>query len=293
MCFLSVVLLTVFTLAPAVVSAAEENARDPQRVLARVGEYEIREEHVDQLLVAAGPQAAIIYDNEIGRRVILEELIASRLFSLSARAQGLDGTPEFQELLESFVTHSLSRMAIENILDEVTVSDEDIRNFYDENPEEFTLPENVRASHILIPADDEAEAKLALIQEQLAQGVSFAELAREHSTCPSGQAGGNLGQFSRGQMVPAFEEAAFALNEPGELSEPVLSDFGWHIILLEDKTPASLMSFEDIVTEVAVFQQLEQHIFNEKRTQRYQEVLEALREEFTVEILVADPEESE
>ena len=294
LCFLSVVLLTVFTLAPATVSAAdEENARDPQRVLARVEDYEIREEHIDLLLVAAGPQAIMMHDNEDGRRMILDELIASRLFTLSAKNQGLGETQEFQDILEDFTNHTLARMAIENALDEVTVSDEDLRNFYDENPDQFTIPEQIRASHILIPSDEEAEAKLALILEQLEQGASFAELATEHSTCPSGQAGGSLGQFGRGQMVPEFEVVAFALNEPGDISEPIESRFGWHIVQLDERTPATLMPFEDIVVEAEVLSQLEQYLLNEKRTQRYQEVLAALREEFTVEILVADQEESE
>jgi len=294
--FLSVVLLTVFVLAPtAVFAAGEENARDPQRVLARVEDYEIREEHIDQiiaqLVASAGPQAAMMHNNDAGRRMILDDFIASRLFTLSAKSQGLQESQEFQDLLESFTTHALSRMAMENALEGITVSDEDLRNFYDENPDQFTMPEQIRASHILIPSDEEAEAKLALIQEQLARGVSFAELAMEHSTCPSGQTGGSLGQFGRGQMVPEFEEVAFALNEPGDISEPIESRFGWHIILLDERTPASLVAFEDVVREAAVLHQLEEYLLNEKRTQKYQEVLAALREQFTVEILVDEPEE--
>lgn len=288
--YLIAVLLTVSVLASAPAFAADEivGARDPQRVLARVGEHEIREEHVDQLLVAAGPQAAMLYDNEQGRMLILEELVASRLFTLSARRQGLYETPEFQGLLDNFVNHSLSRMAIENVLNAVTLTGEDIRNFYDENPDQFTAPEQVRARHILVADDEESEEKLSLIQRALEEGVSFEELALEHSIDPSAQQnGGDLGFFGRGQMVPEFEEAAFALNEPGEISEPVRSNFGWHIILLEEKRPSSIMPFDDVMQE-GVIQQLEQFLLNERRTLAYQEALAALRNEFTVEMFVAD-----
>jgi len=86
--------------------------------------------------------------------------------------------------------------------------------------------EKITASHILVETEEEAEYILA----QLNEGVAFASLAMEHSTCPSGADGGNLGEFGRGAMVKAFEDAAFALDV-GELSRPVQTQFGWHIIL--------------------------------------------------------------
>jgi peptidyl-prolyl cis-trans isomerase C len=140
----------------------------------------------------------------------------------------------------------------------------------------------------LVADDEESEEKLSLIQRALEEGVSFEELALEHSIDPSAQQnGGDLGFFGRGQMVPEFEEAAFALNEPGEISEPVRSNFGWHIILLEEKRPSSIMPFDDVMQE-GVIQQLEQFLLNERRTLAYQEALAALRNEFTVEMFVAD-----
>ena len=277
--FLSVVFLFVFVLAPTTVFAATSEDRDPERVLARVEDYEIKEMHVDQILAAAGPQAAMMYNNEQGRLLLLNELIANRLFALYGKKQGLDETPEFKNTLNAFITHSMARMAIDNVLESATVTDEDIKNFYDENPDHFTIPEQIHAVHILIPNDENSEEKLALLQRELEQGVSFSDLAMEHSACPSAQNGGSLGFFGRGQMVPEFEEAAFALNEPGDISEPVQSNFGWHIIKLEEIRPSSVMPFEGIQ------QQIEQFLLNEKQTQKYQEVLENLMNEFTVEIL--------
>jgi len=286
---LSVLLLIAFVLAPTSAFSAEApdeesaDARDPQRVLARVEGHEIREEHVDQLLSAAGPQAMMLYNNEQGRKMVLDELIASRLFALSGKRQGLDESPEFQSLLDSFITHSISRLAIENTLNDVVLSDEDLRNFYDENQSNFVSPDQIRAKHILIADNEEAEEKLAFIQGELENGVAFDALATEHSIDPSAQRnGGDLGFFGRGQMVPEFEAAAFALNEPGDISEPVKSNFGWHIILLEEKKPSSAMPFDEVRP------QIEQFLLNEKRTQRYQEALEALKSEFTVEILTPE-----
>lgn len=102
------------------------------------------------------------------------------------------------------------------------------------------MADQVRASHILLMYDgsmrssaarakDEAEAEIARLKSELDGGADFAELAKAHSDCPSGKGGGDLGSFSRGAMVPAFEEAAFAL-EPGQTSGVVETDFGYHLI---------------------------------------------------------------
>ena len=283
--FLCVVILTVFASATAAVSAivpegTAPEARDPERVLARVDGHEIKELDIDQLLTAAGPQAIMMYDNEPGRRLVLDELIANRLFALSGKQQGFDDTPEFKRDLDTFITNTLARAAIEELLREVTVSDEDSKNFYEENLDSFISPDEIRARHILIPDDAASADKIVLIMEELEKGVTFDVLAVEHSIDPSArQGGGDLGFFGRGRMVPEFEEAAFALQEAGDISEPVQTSFGWHIIKLEEKRPSTVMPFEDAKTHI------EQFLSNEKMTQRYQEALEALRQEFTVEIL--------
>lgn len=90
------------------------------------------------------------------------------------------------------------------------------------------MKKEIRASHILVKTEDEAKKLLAEIKE----GKSFAEAAKEVSMCPSGHDGGDLGFFGRGMMVKPFEDAAFGLNEIGDLSEPVQTQFGWHLIQL-------------------------------------------------------------
>jgi peptidyl-prolyl cis-trans isomerase C len=138
------------------------------------------------------------------------------------------------------------------IIPKVTVSEEDARKFYDQNPDKFTRPETVKASHILLGVDQKASAdekktareKAEKLRKELSGGADFAALAKGNSTCPSSQQGGDLGYFGKGQMVPAFETAAFALK-PGEISDVVETQFGYHIIKLTEKKAAEKVEFKE------------------------------------------------
>lgn len=140
----------------------------------------------------------------------------------------------------------------------IEVSDEDLKAYYDNNQEKFGLPEQRKASHILIQvaqdADDaavaEAKSKIEALSERLAQGEDFAELAKANSQDPgSASNGGDLGYFGKGVMDPAFEKAAFAL-ESGQVSEPIRSSFGFHLIKLEDIKSGDVKPFELAKPEV-------------------------------------------
>ncbi len=127
----------------------------------------------------------------------------------------------------------------------IELSEDDLRRYFEEHRADYRIQEEVRASHILVATAEEAQEVLAA----LADGADFAELARERSTCPSSAEGGDLGWFSRGKMVPEFEEAAFALAV-GETSGIVESQFGFHIILLTDRREASEPAFEEVAARV-------------------------------------------
>jgi peptidyl-prolyl cis-trans isomerase C len=140
---------------------------------------------------------------------------------------------------------------------EVNVTEEDARQYYMENPQQFEIPEQVRASHILIkPVTSDPNVKPAVVEaaaktkaeellKQIKDGADFAELAKANSSCPSSVRGGDLGFFSRGRMVPAFEEAAFALKV-GQVSDVVETNFGFHIIKVTDRKDASTKTFEEV-----------------------------------------------
>jgi peptidyl-prolyl cis-trans isomerase C len=144
---------------------------------------------------------------------------------------------------------------------EVNVTEENARQYYTENPQQFEVPEQIKVSHILIkpvtsdpnvePAVAKAAAKVKAeeLLKQIRDGADFAELAKANSNCPSSVHGGDLGFFSRGQMVPAFEEAAFALKV-GQVSDVVETQFGFHIIKVTDKKEAGTKTFEEVKNNI-------------------------------------------
>jgi len=146
----------------------------------------------------------------------------------------------------------ISNFVEKTIVPKVTVSEEDAKKFYNQNIEKFNKPESVRASHILLGVDQKASAeekkaareKAEKLHKELVGGADFAALAKSNSTCPSSQKGGDLGYFGKGQMVPAFEKAAFALKA-GEISDVVETQFGYHIIKLTEKKPSEKVEFSE------------------------------------------------
>lgn len=151
---------------------------------------------------------------------------------------------------------SAQRMVSEGILPSIEISDEEVQGFYDANIDKMSMPEQVRARHILIAlkSDDEdarraAQEKIAAVQTEIEAGANFALLAVERSEGPSATQGGDLGFFGRGQMVPAFEEAAFAL-QPGEVSDVVETQFGFHIIRLEERLDGRTVPVEEAATRI-------------------------------------------
>lgn len=260
---------------------------DPEKVLAKVADREIREKEIDQVIRMMGPQGAMMYDNPQGRRAVLDELVSMHLFALKGAEEKLDQTPEFKTAVETFRNQSLARAAIDASLKDVTVSDEEAKKFYDEHPDQFTQPERVHVRHVLISDDVTSADAIAKIQADLKAGVSFDEVAKSRSLCPSAAQGGDLGEVSKGQMVPEFEAAAFALKNPGDLSEPVKTQFGWHIIRLEGRTPSSVEPFDTVKP------QLVQYLTNEKKGEAFKNAVEGLKKTYKVEMLVPEETASE
>ncbi|MEJ2033189.1 MAG: peptidylprolyl isomerase [Deltaproteobacteria bacterium] len=145
-------------------------------------------------------------------------------------------------------------------IQKIKVSDKEAQKFYEENKDKFKQPEMVRASHILIKCPKDADEntkkaarkKIEEIKKQLDQGADFAELAKKDSQGPSSSKGGDLGFFRRGQMVPAFEKAAFALK-PGQVSDVVETQFGYHLIKVQEKKPGGTLSFADAKDRIKQF----------------------------------------
>ena len=155
---------------------------------------------------------------------------------------------------------AIQQFITKHIAEKVTVSDKEPRAYYDSHPDSFKQPEQVRASHILIKVDPqadesqraEARKKIEEIQQKLQKGEDFATLAKGFSQGPSSAKGGDLDYFRRGQMVKPFEEAAFALK-PGEVSDLVETRFGYHLIKVIDKKPETTIPYEDIKEKVGQY----------------------------------------
>lgn len=203
------------------------------------------------------------------RAAALTAIVEIRLMSQRAEADGLAETDEFRMRMELLRQRALHAAYIEtNIAAEVT--DEALRARYDREIGALDLSEEVRARHIIVETEEEAAALIA----ELDEGGDFEELAREHSQDGAAQRGGDLGFFSRGQMVPEFEAVVFDMEVDAYTSEPVQTQFGWHVIQLVDRREQEPPAYE------AVEQQLRSLVLRERYFQEVQDLREAAEIEF-------------
>ena len=239
---------------------------DTSKVLAKVGATVITEADVNDTIEALGPRGQG-YNTPDGRRAVLEQIIAKNLFLNEAKKNFYEGDPKFKADLAKIKDEMLANFAIEKTLAPIKITDDEVKKYYDEHKAEFKMGESVSASHILVDSEEKAKEILADIK---AGKISFADAAKANSSCPSSENGGALGQFTRGQMVPEFEQAAFAMNV-GEVSEPVKTQFGYHLINLTDKKEASEMPFEQIKDQLA------QKVLTDKQQAAYASKLNQLK----------------
>ncbi len=181
----------------------------------------------------------------------------------------------------------ISNFVEANLVSKAVVTEAEIRSFYDTNLDKFKREESVKASHILIGVDGKATAdekkkaheKAEKLKKELANGADFAALAKGNSTCPSAPQGGDLGFFGKGQMVPTFEKAAFALK-PGGVSDVVETQFGYHIIKLTEKKPASTSEYKEVKAKI------EEYLKGQKVNEAIQKYLEGAKKTAKIEVLL-------
>ena len=179
------------------------------------------------------------------RRVLIEFLIETQLFADAAEGQRLAVGNSFEEPMQYWRRRALRDAYFDKSVRE-SISDAEARKFYENQVGAQKSDQEVRACHILVESKDKARE----VYEKLAHGSDFARLAKEYSKDPgSKDQGGDLGFFGRGQMVPQFEEVAFRLKK-GEVSEPFESQFGWHIVRLDDRRQRSAPTFEAVKGQV-------------------------------------------
>ena len=244
---LAAMLVSAGIVAPAQVHAQAQAQAQSDKVVAKVAGVEIREsdlamaeedmgQQVQQLEGAAKRDALVAY--------VADVILAAK----AAEAKKVTDQREFK----SRIAFIRNKLAMEMLLvqeGKAAVTDAAMRKVYDEAVKQQGAEQEVRARHILVPS--EAEAKAILVE--IKKGTDFAEMAKQKSKDPGAAAeGGDLGYFTKDQMVPEFAEQAFKMNK-GDVSDPVKSQFGWHIIKVEDKRSKPAPAFETVKEQVEQF----------------------------------------
>lgn len=253
---------------------AGASAPDPDNVIARVNGKAIGETALDAQI-----QAMSARGQSIGRAQALQELITVELLAQEAEKQGLPEQPEIAAELERRRASLLAQHLIRAELVNQDVSDEEVRARYDEEIASSEGGQEYRARHILVENEDEARNLIG----ELDEGAEFEALAREHSTGPSGEQGGDLGWFQTDQMVPPFGNAVEALEAGEYTSDPVETQFGWHVILLEETRSAEPPAFEDVRAQLR----------SQMTSERIRQFVADLRQQGEVEIVAEDLEPAE
>ncbi len=216
------------------------------------------------------------------KKQVLQQLIAKELVYGDAVKTGVLKSKEFKNEFKKVQSRIKKELAIQvwqkQQLDKVKVSAKELKAYYDKNQEEFNEKESVHARHILVKTEDEAKKIIAELKSLKGSALKtkFIELAKEKSTGPSGPKGGDLGFFSKGQMVPEFNSKVFSMKVGSITKKPVKTQFGYHIIYLEEKRSASVRTF----TEVKSF--IEQRLKMEKFKDVMKKTMENLQKKATI-----------
>jgi peptidyl-prolyl cis-trans isomerase C len=244
-------------LALLIVSTAPLYAQDKDPLVAKVNGVEV---HQSDLAVAEEEAGQIPPMSPEAKQDYLVQFVADMiLVSKAAEDKKLGDTPEFKRKVE----FTRKKLLMEGLLQSIgkdALTDEAMHKVYDEAVKQIGDEKEVHARHILFraaagdeKASKEAEEKIKAVIARLKKGEDFAKVAGEVTEDPSGKAnGGDLGYFSKDQMVPEFSEAAFKL-ENGQISEPVKTQFGWHVIKVEDKRVKPAPKFEDVKPQIENF----------------------------------------
>lgn len=195
-----------------------------------------------------------------GRREMLETMVIRELILQEAAKEKIDDSPQVKEKLADLKKRLIVEAYLKKKVEEkANITDDDVKKFYEQNKDKFKHGEQIRASHILVKDD----AKLAEVQAALKKGEAFEQVAKKYSTDGAAAKGGDLGWFGKGSMLPEFEKAAFALKE-GEISSPVKTKFGTHVIKLTGRRAAGSLPLEEVRDQIrqALLPQKQKEVFD-------------------------------
>jgi peptidyl-prolyl cis-trans isomerase C len=267
--FLKTLMLALsLAVAPLAALAQEQPAPGPDTVVATVGGEVITEADLAFAAEDIGADLNSIPQDQI-RAVLLAQMIDLKLMSQAGHAAGLEEDELYKARLDYLTDRALRRAYTKTAISD-TITPEEIKTEYDKQIAAIPTEDEVHARHILVTTEDDAKA----IKAELDAGADFATLAKSKSIEPNAaQSGGDLGYFKRAVMVKPFADAAFAM-EVGAISDPVQTQFGWHIIKVEDRRPAAKPTLEEMTPQIG--QQL--------YVAKYRELFDQLRAAAAIDI---------
>lgn len=245
----------------------------PKDAVATVGSESITVSELQERIASFPAQYQDALKNKEAKIRLLDQMIDEKLLMTAAKKQGIPQSAEYKRQLNTAQTQLLLNIFIrDNVDKKITVGEDEPRKFFENNPAQFQELEQRRAQHILVKTESEAQDLISKIK----QGLDFTVLAKEKSIDPSAATnGGDLGFFGKGQMVPEFEQTVFAMKK-GDLSAPVKTQFGYHVIRLVDVTVRPKLEFE------AVKGQIKDALVDEKRRALVSQLLDAQKKQVPV-----------
>jgi len=255
----AVCVLALFACSEKKAADAPKETKPTGAVLAEVSGTTITVDSFKKELDALPPYLKPMADSAEGKKEMLETMIIRELILQDAAKDGIENTPAVKEKLEELKKRLVVEAYLKKKVEEQSnVSDEEMKKFYDQNKDKFKTADQVKASHILVKSEKEANDVLA----QLKAGGNFEELAKKLSTDGAAAKGGDLGWFSKGSMIPEFEKVAFGMKE-GDMSGVVKTKFGYHVIKLTGKRAAGMRTFEEVKDQIktAILPGKQQEVF--------------------------------
>jgi len=217
-------------------------------ILATVDGTNITKQDAEAFVRATSPNAHFSQLTPVQQNMIKQRLIEKALFTELAKKEGIEKEPEFNKALSKIKDELAVNLWMKKQLDNAIVSDSEAKEFYEKNKAKFVQKESVHARHILVKDKKTAEDIINQLKPLKGEALKakFIELAKAKSVGPSAPKGGDLGNFSKGQMVPAFSKAVWGLKVGQITTKPVKTQFGYHVIYLERKSEAKPVPYDKV-----------------------------------------------